>query len=393
MRRATVGRATLAADDTFEVVKRRARKVSAVVALALGVAGISGTSEGCRTATQVELVVTYDGMCTDLQEVAFIIGTDPGTAEGRIESNVFTTTTSHCEQGSPSRVGTLVVTPSDATGRASIIVLASFGQHVSECKPEKGYAGCIIARRAFAFVDHSALTLEIALERSCKDVPCDAVSTCKHASCVNSSVGCSGSGCSEVGVSADGGTELVNAPMSPGEYVQAHPDAAPPTMPDASTADAADGAPDAALEAAPGRCYPYAPVTCSANGAAGGTTCSNSSDVCCQTFPLITMDAMPTTNDYACRSNNSCYTSMSQGSGTVVRCRSARNCPGAQVCCLNMMFNGGESMCMDSCQFSMGFDSGPVFPQACESACECRNGKACSTPQTPNGVQYETCDP
>ncbi len=65
----------------FEVVKPRARKVFALVALAFGVAGISGTSEGCRTATQVELVVTYDGKCSDLQEVAFIIGTDRGTAE------------------------------------------------------------------------------------------------------------------------------------------------------------------------------------------------------------------------------------------------------------------------------------------------------------------------
>ena len=199
-------------------MKPRAGKVFALVALALGVAGISGTSEGCRTATQVELVVTYDGKCSDLQEVAFIIGTDRGVAEARIESNVFTTTTTHCEQGSPARVGTLVVTPNDATGRASIIVLASFGQSVSECKPDKGYAGCIIARRAFAFVYDSALTLEIHLERSCKDVPCDAESTCKHAACVNSTVACAASGCSKPGVLADGGTELVDAPTNPDAY-------------------------------------------------------------------------------------------------------------------------------------------------------------------------------
>jgi hypothetical protein len=77
---------------------------------------IVGATEACRTATQVELVVTYDGECSDVDEVAFIIGTDPQLAEARIESNVFTTSTTHCEQGSPSTVGSLVVTPNDTRG-------------------------------------------------------------------------------------------------------------------------------------------------------------------------------------------------------------------------------------------------------------------------------------
>ena len=103
-------------------------------------------------------------------------------------------------------------------------------------------------------------------------------------------------------------------------------------------------------------------------------------------------DAMAAPSDYACHQSSDCNLNMSPGSGTVVRCRSARNCPGAQVCCLNMMFYG-QSVCMDSCQFSPGFDSGTYFPQACESACECRSGKGCNTLQSPNGVSYQTCDP
>jgi hypothetical protein len=372
-----------------ETVSRRALKVTSVMAL---VVGMTGASEACRTATQVELDVTYDGLCTDLQEVAFIVGTDPTVAESRIETNVFTTTTSHCEPGSPSRVGTLVVTPNDATGRASIIVLASFGgQHVTDCKPEKGYAGCIIARRAFAFVDHTALTLEIPLEVSCKNVPCDAVSTCKHASCVSSETMCTGSGCGDVGVSADGGPEYVDAPTDPDGYVQSR-DAEPPPVDGAPPADAAPDGPivmmDAAVDTGAGRCYPFEPVSCSPTGAAGPDCATG--EVCCRSFPTFFDAEMPMQTPYACRAPASCYTDMSQGSATVVRCRSSRNCPTGNVCCLNTMTANGESMCMTSCAFS-GFDSGPTFPQACESSCECPNGKACNVPQSPNGVTYMTC--
>lgn len=224
---------------------------------------ITAMSQGCRTATQVELVVTYNGACTDLDEVAFIIGTDAKIAEGRIETNLFTTTTKQCTPGGPNRVGTLVVTPNDATGHASIIVLASsFGQPITACKPEMGYQGCIVARRAFAFVDHTALTLEIPLEVDCKNVPCDAESTCKHAACVASTVSCDERGCSEPGALPDGGTELVDAPTDPDGFVQ--------RLDAESMADVGADAPgitDASLEA-------DAPPTMDAgidSGANGGT--------------------------------------------------------------------------------------------------------------------------
>ena len=376
----------------FEVVKRRARKVSAVVALLFSVAGIAAISEGCRTATQVELVVTYDGMCSDLQEVAFIIGTDPTTAEGRIESNVFTTTTSHCEPGSPSRVGTLVVTPNDATGRASIIVLASFGQHVSECKPEKGYAGCIVARRAFAFVDHTALTLEIPLERSCKDVPCDAESTCKHAACVNSSVACAASGCPEPGVIADGGTELVDAPMDPDAYIQGH-DAQPPPPPppppplDGSVDGPFDGSVDGPfdgpfLDAAPdtgpfpdggGSCV-GAPsgiaVTCQ-TASMGLKTCNMPmSPVCCYSdVGTATPDAGVIPPGYTCRASGQCVNSM-QDPG--IACRNSTNCAPNSVCCINM-FSHSVS-CTTPGTRCIG---GGMSVQACNQDCECQAGEHC----------------
>jgi hypothetical protein len=384
----------------FDVVKRRARKLSALFALALGVAGISGTSEGCRTATQVELVVTYDGMCSDLQEVAFIIGTDPSVAEGRIESNVFTTTTTHCEQGSPSRVGTLVVTPNDATGRASIIVLASFGQHVSECKPEKGYADCIIARRAFAFVDHTALTLEIPLERSCKDVPCDAVSTCKHASCVSSNVACAASGCSEVGVIADGGTELVDAPMDPDAYIQGHPDAAPPQLDgsidaptDGPSIDAPfDGPAETGTGPDGGSCSggpSLQPVSCKSQSS-GLKICSPMSPVCCVSdVAVATPDGGSVPPGYTCRAAGSCVPTMQDPS---VSCRSSANCPLDSVCCINHFSNAVS--CTTPGTRCIG---GGMSVQACNQDCECQANEQCAPGLTlgtmPSQGAFEVCQP
>jgi hypothetical protein len=87
-----------------------------------------------------------------------------------------------------------VVTPNDDTGRASIIVLAGFGKRVEQCKAADGYFGCIVSRRSFLFVDHAALTLDIPLDPDCRNVPCNAVSTCRKGACVDSTVDCSADG-------------------------------------------------------------------------------------------------------------------------------------------------------------------------------------------------------
>ncbi len=365
-----------------ETVSRRALEVTSVMALVVGAAG---ASEACRTATQVELDVTYDGNCADLQEVAFIVGTDPAVAESRIETNVFTTTTSHCEPGSPSRVGTLVVTPNDGTERASIIVLASFGgQHVTDCKPEKGYAGCIIARRAFAFVDHTALTLEIPLETSCKNVPCDAVSTCKHASCVSSETSCSGSGCGDPGVIADGGVELSDAPTDPDAYVQSL-DAQPPPFdgsppPSDASADApfpppSDGGNDAPVEASsgPGTCLDGGTINVSCNTAGMGLQiCTPASPVCGYSALGAMMPEGGMPSGYACRPPGASTPSMQNPS---IACQSAMNCPSDSVCCINMTAGVYSVSC--TAPGSTSCPAGGMVIQACSQSCECRSNEHC----------------
>ena len=342
--------------------------------------GVASASEACRTATQVELDVTYDGMCADLQEVAFIVGTDPTVAESRIETNIFTTTTSHCEPGSPSRVGSLVVTPNDSTGRASIIVLASFGgQHVTDCKPEKGYAGCIVARRAFGFVDHTALTLEIPLEVSCKNVPCDAVSTCKHATCVSSETSCTGNGCGDPGVIADGGTELSDAPTNPDAYVQGR-DAQPPPLDgslpppmDASfdgalpptDASFIDAPPDARVDA--GTCLNGAGANVSCNVGAALQLCDAAHPVCGYSSTGIVDDeggSVPP--GYACRPS---VQSMATMQNPLITCRDATNCSAGNVCCIDL--NAARVSCRPP-----AFCTGSAI-KACSMDCECNSNEHC----------------
>jgi len=119
--------------------------------------------------------------------------------------------------------------------------------------------------------------------------------------------------------------------------------------------------------------------------------------VCCRGNPVVNpMNGTFVAAPYACHPNGTgCYTQMSQGSGTIVRCRSSRNCPTAQVCCLNTMnpMDMGESFCATSCQMGGGIDA-PSFPHACEGACECPAGQTCTKTYTAaDNVSYAVCGP
>lgn len=361
---------------------------STTTGLAIGLTlfgGIGLVSQACRSPTQVTLDVTYRGPCKEVAEVGFIISTDPFVAASRIETNVFTTSVSGASctpgvGGAPSRIGTLVVTPNDDTDHASIIVMASFGQALSACKAANGYFGCIIARRAFVFVKSSALTLEVSLDPDCKNVPCDAVSTCSKGACVSSSVDCNGDGCSAPGVTSDGGTIFVDAATNSDAFAQGDR-VGPPT----------DGAADAPVEA--GRCeQPKENVTCAtftvtkscaANesccyGTSGGSSGSSGS-----TGASGASGASGSSSggpiEYDCRSSGCFSGSMSN---PIIQCRSARNCPLGNLCCVSP-FPGAQPFCATTCggsggsSGSTGSTGGFANRQLCADACECENGGAC----------------
>lgn len=297
----------------------------------------------CKDPTQVTLDISYRGPCSDVRGTAIVIGVDPASVEDRVTRNVYTTETTSCStDGSLSKIGSLVVTPSDSSSRGALIVIAGIDKPPSQCKPADGYFGCIISRRSFAFVSHSDLNLPVILEPDCKNVPCAAGSTCLHGACVGSESKCSGGNCDDFGVSDDGGRSLVDAPTSSDGAV------------DGSLLDAPVDSPTSSGE---GCATHDVPVTC------GGS------------FP--------------CAPGTPCCTMVGSGSGggqigcmqacpyMRVSCRDSTNCAAGQVCCL-VYPSSTTCTATSSCP-------GQV---TCTQDCDCPKGQFCG-PQAPNG--YRTC--
>ena len=173
----------------------------AMLGLALG--------PGCRDATQVtvEITLATRATCAETNGTAITVGTDPATTQQRVADEFVTATTTSCTEATR-EIGTLVVTPG-GDGRASIIVVVAYDKAIvpSSCKPPL-FKGCIVARRQFTFSEHQQLHLPITIDPDCKDVPCDAFSTCRTGKCFSSDVSCAGDSCLEPGDPGDGGTSV-----------------------------------------------------------------------------------------------------------------------------------------------------------------------------------------
>ncbi len=177
------------------------------VATAL-VAFVVVLASGCRDATQVTIDVSLTKLakCTETKGTAITVGIDPATTEDRVAHEYVTATTSACDQAS-GEIGTLVLTPSES-GRASVVVVVAYdAPNAASCKPPL-FTGCIVARRQFSFTDHRHLTMPITIDPDCKNVPCDAFSTCRTGKCFSSEAPCSGDTCTEPGDPGDGGTAV-----------------------------------------------------------------------------------------------------------------------------------------------------------------------------------------
>jgi hypothetical protein len=158
-------------------------------------------AEACRAPTQAMVTVTTTGPCSELGDVAIVATGDPATSESRVAGGFYAAQTKQCDAANT--VGSLVVTPGGS--RAVVIVITALpGQQLSTCTPPD-YKGCIVARRAFSFIDNLTLDIPIPLEEDCRNVPCDAVTTCKKGVCLSAEVACDGSDCRLQGELPDGG--------------------------------------------------------------------------------------------------------------------------------------------------------------------------------------------
>ena len=207
---------------------------------------------GCRDATQVTLDISlHNASCNEIHGTAVTVGVEAADTEARVAAEYVTGSTAACDLNPTSvggvpthEIGTLVVTPSD-TGRASIIVVVAYDQIApSSCKPPL-YKGCIVARRQFSFANHTQVVLPITIDPICKDVPCDAFSTCRTGKCFKANTDCTDGTCLEPGDPGDGGTSA-DGQVIPDTGVDS-------SMPDSSKADGGtdsglDGASDGSLD-------------------------------------------------------------------------------------------------------------------------------------------------
>ena len=168
----------------------------------VSVAGVLGAVYACRAPTEMTIRITTAVPCSTLRGVGIAAAPTSADAEHRIETRFYAAQTTQCD--SDSVVGTLVLTPGSTS--FSVVVVAGVDSEVTTCTPPL-YAGCIVARRRLAFVDHRSLDVPIVLTRDCLDVPCNSDTSCVHGNCKSVETTCDDASCTQVGVSpaGDGG--------------------------------------------------------------------------------------------------------------------------------------------------------------------------------------------
>ncbi len=171
---------------------------------------------GCRSPTQIDVVVTTDLACAQVAGTSVTAGT-----LGEIERIPPASTTTHCVSGA---IGSVVLIPSGDDGAlvAFKVVTAIDGQDVERCTPDDAGSygsSCIVARRAIRYLPHTPLQVDVLMSGECAGNACDPKSTCVKGACVPATIGdptrCEGDGCSEQVLAADAGapdaTALVDA--------------------------------------------------------------------------------------------------------------------------------------------------------------------------------------
>ncbi len=134
----------------------------------------------CLKPTEVELVITTDVPCSDLNGVTISVGPLGESLESAPPS-----ATATCRDG---KIGSIVLVPAASLDQGvGIRVVAGFRGSVDQCRPPYG-PKCIVARRALRYIPHTPLTLPIQLSATCAGIPCEANFTCDNGRCVPAKV-------------------------------------------------------------------------------------------------------------------------------------------------------------------------------------------------------------
>lgn len=334
---------------------------SLYLVLAVACAATATAAHACKDPTQVTVEITTLGFrCSELRKISIVVASDPDKAEAKAVFPQAEVTS--CEDDH--RVGTLVLTP--AEDRGAVMVLASYTDR--RCEPPR-YEGCIVARRAFSFIDHVPLRLPIALEASCKDVPCNALSSCRSGQCVSSSADCHDDGTcaapAQPVVAEDGGV----VPPPPTDLVDAGPPNDGATPPDDVYVPPVDAGIDAPADAGEDvvKGTGYGNICPIANAP---TDCFVGGQVCC------TYAGYTCTTWNADAGGTDAYMAPACGGAQFFPCTGRLHCGPNEVCCGTGAMGGyaPSSACGEttSPQCSMGF-------YLCNTDDDCPGALRCNT--------------
>jgi hypothetical protein len=324
----------------------------------------SGT-EGCRNATQVTIELRTVGSlpCKGLLGVAIVVAATPKDAEDKMALGSYSAEVprGRCEPDG-STIGTLVITPSGATG--AVVVRARYTDAPGNPCAAPDYKGCIVSRRAFAFIDHASVTLPISLEVACVDVPCNVETSCRNGTCVSSTAECSAS--STTCVSPAEPTTTAGGTVVPSEGGPGHDAATSDGATDSGRIDAGTDRQDSAVVDGGGFGTNDCPHQ---DGGLNDCTGISADEVCC---------GRPASG-WQCESKNTCQPGMGFPS---LACTGAKHCAPGTWCCGNPA-GGGTSSCLAGCMAQF----------LCATDDDCPPMKSCSTMTGPtaNGRGLRLC--
>jgi hypothetical protein len=135
---------------------------------------------GCQTPTEVMLEVSTNAQCGDLRGTLITVG-----RLDEIETRPASAKTERCAT-TTGRIGSLAILPRNGDkDEFAIRVITGFYKTPEQCIKDGYVGGCIVARRVLSFVPNEMLTLPVAMESNCIDVPCGVTQTCRDGRCVS----------------------------------------------------------------------------------------------------------------------------------------------------------------------------------------------------------------
>lgn len=128
----------------------------------------------CLPATQVTFELRTDVPCDEVGQVGVAVGT-----ADEVEAVSLQPVQASCSSdGMINVLGTYAAKPGSAELEVGVrVVMSALGETLGGCSTQNG---CITARRTLRFVPRRGLMVPVDLFRVCRDVPCDAVTTCNQ---------------------------------------------------------------------------------------------------------------------------------------------------------------------------------------------------------------------